>query len=285
MKFVKYAFAAICFLVSAFLLYFLYHIRHREQIPIQLEGYDSVKMARNLLIYESPEITLERHGNLGDGGYVVSKESLEKSDILLGYGIADDNVFEDNFSLKYQRPSYGFDCGIENIRSKSELFHFKPICIANADSLYKTQKNSQNILSFREQVEKFGLGNKRIFIKMDIEGAEYEAMQQILEYSDQLTGIALELHIWNESMVKDAIDLLERINEQFYLIHIHGNNYAKYIISSDNIKGRMPSILELSFINKNMVQDAKISSNQSHPSNLDRPNCGFRADNIFGIKL
>ena len=98
---------------------------------------------------------LERHGRNHDGGYVIPIKAFEEADILIGYGIADDNSFKDNFSIQYSKPSYGFDCGIASISSKSPLFTFVKECIGSDKVLYENQKSSGQVSSFSQQLKKF----------------------------------------------------------------------------------------------------------------------------------
>jgi len=63
---------------------------------------------------------------------------------------------------------------------------------------------------------------------MDVEGAEWEsiesASQDILMEFDQ---IVFELHdIEKLDNIDIKIRVLQKLNENFYLHHIHGNNYA-----------------------------------------------------------
>jgi len=69
---------------------------------------------------------------------------------------------------------------------------------------------------------------KRKVLKMDVEGAEWDSLdstpQDILIQFDQ---IIIELH--GIRILKDLdikIRVLQKLNENFYLHHIHGNNYA-----------------------------------------------------------
>ena len=45
----------------------------------------------------------------------------------------------------------------------------------------------------------------------------------------------------------------------------------------------MPQVLELTYINKNLVRNYKISANQTHPLSIDMPNCKNRPDYNFTL--
>lgn len=232
---------------------------------------------------EKGVIPLKRIGRDYDGGYVVAEKSLKMADVLMGYGIADDPSFEEAFSDIYQKPSYGFDGGVENITSKNKLFTFLRESISSDKFLYGGQTSSGKVSTFGQQVARLKLRNKKIFIKMDIEGAEYEAFVDILPYASQITGIVLELHFKSLESIKKAINLLSHIEQNFLLIHIHANNACGGGFFSNQAKGKIRYMLELTYINKNLVTHFEVSKNQKHPQPLDMPNIPSRPDVEFEI--
>jgi hypothetical protein len=219
------------------------------------------------------DIKLSRMGRANDGGYVVPEKALESADVLLGYGIADDQSFEEGFSKAYNKPSYGFDCGISNVKSTSNLFNFVNECIGTDQFLYSGRNSSQKITSFGTQLKNLDLTGKKIFLKMDIEGAEYEAFEDIYKYHSNITGIVMEIHFHNTRTLDRAISLLKELNKNFVLVHLHGNNAATHhSFMTRNSSGLIPKVMELSYIHKSLVTSYKLSDNQKHPTELDMPN-------------
>lgn len=218
-------------------------------------------------------IQLIRHGRAGDGGYLVSRVAFEKADVLLGYGIADDISFEETFSTLYQKPSFGFDCGVESILVNNKLCTFISECIANDSSVYAHQKSSGKFSTFPDQLKKLSLQNKKLFIKMDIESAEYVAFEGIQEFFQNITGIVLEIHFAHDNQIVLANILLEKLLKDFYLVHLHANNCSLVTFQTKYSKGNIPRVLELTFINKNLVTNAVIAENQSYPLSSDMENC------------
>jgi hypothetical protein len=247
------------------------------------------RLVRLLALYKAydvnGEINLIRLGKNADGGYLAPELALKDSDALFGYGILDDISFEEEFSKNYGKHSFGFDCGVENVNITNNLTHFIHECIATDNFVYDAAKYS-NISSFSQQIEHLKLEGKKIFIKMDIEGGEYDAFKGILDNSDLVPGIVMELHVdKNVESFNQAIFLLSGLNEKFYLLNIHGNNCADYYFTASNVRGRVPLILQLTYINKNLVKSARVSDDQSHPSKKDMPNCPRRKDEVFEILL
>ncbi len=218
-------------------------------------------------------LELIRHGKANDGGYVVSTKALNAAEVLMGYGIATDNSFEDQFSIIYNKPSYGFDCGIDQINSESKLFTFVKECIASDAFLYDGSATNNQISSFEQQLNKLNLKDKKIFIKMDIEGAEYDAFPEIINNKANITGIALEIHFDDIEKNKKALSLLKQLEKDFVLIHVHGNNCCVNtgFLTSSSV-GVIPNVIELSYINKSLVMRYVLSVDQSHPQKIDQPN-------------
>jgi hypothetical protein len=231
-------------------------------------------------------IELIRIGRRGDGGYLVPIPALKASEALLGYGVNDDISFEEDYSLRLDKPSFGFDCSTESVEINNKLTSFIAECLGTDEFLYNPY-NSLKVSTFNQQIKKLNLENKPVFIKMDIEGAEYEVFAEILENAENVTSIVMELHLGREipNQFQKAIELLSNLNKDFYLVNVHGNNCGWESFITKNSKGKIPKMLELTFINKNLVTEAVIAKDQTHPSKLDMPNCNFKKELHFEILL
>ena len=243
-----------------------------------------VSLLKKYTVYDSNgEVNLVRLGKENDGGYVVSEVSLRNAKALLGYGVNTDISFEEEFSEKYGKDSYGFDCTIDNIEIKNKLTHFVPECIKK-DGFLEAKGSKLKESSFNQQLKNLNLENKKLFIKMDIEGDEYETLYDILNQAPNITGIAMELHFYsNIDQFKEAEKLLKALNKDFYLVNVHANNCVWQKFTAKNVRGNIPKLLQLSYVNKNLVDNAKISDDQKHPSKLDTPNSRSQKEIEFEI--
>jgi hypothetical protein len=128
-----------------------------------------------------------------------------------------------------------------------------------------------------------GAAGKNVFVKMDIEGNEYETMPDILRHASTITGIVLEIHFEKADQIAQALGLLQRLNRDFLLVHVHGNNHTPHGFMTSNSRGVITRVLELTYINRSLVQSYEISSNQTHPTCLDMANYTRLSDVAFTI--
>ena len=77
-----------------------------------------------------------------------------------------------------------------------------------------------------------------VFLSIDIEGGEYELLDDLCNFSKNLTGLNIEFH-----NVQDNLEKIKLFIEKFdlLLIHTHINNYGPII-------NGIPSVIELSFL-------------------------------------
>lgn len=238
---------------------------------------------------ENGPLKLIRLGKDYDGGYVVPEKAINESDALFGYGIAGDISFEDQFALKYDKLAFGFDCATnpEEIRRqiKSEKCKFIHECIGTDKYIYNYQKSSELVSTFDQQIDKLGLKNKNIFIKMDIEGAEYEAMNTILDSNENVTGIVIEVHFSdNPNQIIKLINLINKIERKFKLVHLHANNAGAGAFQAPNLIGKIPRIIELTYINNNLVKKYEPMKDLKFPKKIDMKNLSEANDYFYEIK-
>jgi hypothetical protein len=176
-----------------------------------------------------------------------------------------------------QKTSYGFDCGsiYSEIIKKitNPLTHFIPECISNDNRFYSGQDSSGKASTFDEQIKKLNLENKKIFIKMDIEGAEFDALTDIIKKPENIAGILVKIHFLTKRKysIKTA-KLLEKLQEHFYLVHMHTNNCTSRILETMHLSSPISDVIELSHINKNLESKAQFIKEISYPTKMDSPN-------------
>lgn len=230
----------------------------------------------------SGPLELKRIGRENDGGYVVPIKAFCNSDALIGYGIADDISFEETFCELTHKPAFGFDGGVTSIPISNPLCTFVSECLGTSDFLYEDQSFSGKSASFQEHLDRFNLNKKKIFLKIDIEGAEYDVFQDILKNADNINGIVLEIHkLDKKDYIFKAAHLLQNISKHFTLVNVHGNNCSFPGFISKNVYPYISASLELTYINTQLLTGRTKKQTFIVPSPLDMPNSTTLPDNSF----
>lgn len=186
----------------------------------------------DLITYEVP-VQKIRLGSKGDGGYVIVPSM--KYDLFLSCGLSDNVSFENDFLTLYPVPCFAFDGTIQTI---PENTHTKLQWIQKNIG----PKNTDTTTNLHEFLNRY----KDIFLKMDIEGAEFEWMDSCSEKQlESIKQVVIEVHWPNTDEKWKAI--FGRLVNTHWLVHVHGNNHC----GCYTIDGRpVPEVLELTYIRK-----------------------------------
>lgn len=113
---------------------------------------------------------------------------------------------------------------------------------------------------------------------MDIEGSEYDILNECNNF-ENINQIIVEYHfeMSDKMNIETWANILRKMNLHFNLIHIHGNNHAP-----NHTYGRVPSVIECTYLNKNMQTLTDIEDNcypiegidfSNIPGGIDYPLC------------
>jgi len=202
-----------------------------------------------------------RVGPNEDGGYVISECMLDNCSCLFTYGVGNETRFEQDFVKKYKKQVYMFDHTINKNSYKDEYVNF-------FNEGLGFEKNCDTFINHYNKLNIEGA----VLLKIDIEGSEYDFFEKtdILELSNIVTGICIEVHSLNSENYRNRfIEIFNRLNEYFVLVHVHGNNWGGTFTYDDY---QIPAIMELTFVNRQIAKNIE-ECNEKYPiKNLDYAN-------------
>ena len=261
------------------------------------------------LNYLAPlKVDLVRVGKNMDGGYVLGKNELNKIEYLISLGMGGERnnwSFEEEF-LKINKnikiTFYDHTVSSKNylinifrifrrliklrykIKDLTEMFNhfFSYIILLNSGRIFHKKKkilrnpqkkNEKNIYEIFKNIT-----FNNVLLKVDIEGFEYEIIDQIINSSDKILSLIIEFHEIDkhEDIFENKIKLLQ---SEFEIIHIHGNN------NTGIQRVNLPKTLEITFINKKNCRDHNKEFRYDFPvKDIDFPNNPNFDDIYFSFK-
>jgi len=191
------------------------------------------------------EHELLRLGEENDGGYLIPNDF---SDIKKNYsaGVGELTQFEKDLEERFSIKSNMLDLNNidPKIFPKGSKFLKKKIGIISSEN----QININNWLIDEDE---------EIILKMDIEGDEYSVLTSISEENlNKIRIFVIELHdlrhLRNYFFFKTFEKIISRLNNSFYVCHLHANNSSKV----KNIGGfHVPDMLEITLIRKDRIKN------------------------------
>lgn len=209
-----------------------------------------------------------RLGINSDGGYVIG-ETDGMYDCYISAGVSNEESFSRDFINKYnmnEMNSFAFDGTINRY----------PYEYTNKITFYKRNippyKDSKNAT-----LEYFMNKYNDIFLKMDIEGAEYPWLNILtLDQLNKFKQIVIEFHGINDdtfnTSLNNKINCFEKLGITHYPIHAHGNNCGE-------LTNKIPNTIEITYLRKNLFEVIPPLNTRSFPiENLDYPNNQYSSD-------
>lgn len=205
--------------------------------------------------------TLERFGEPHDGGYLVCGNLLTGVQSGYSYGISGYDGWGCQVSERLQVKMHEYDCFDTRPPScPAGQLVFHPECIGAT-----RVEDNRPFDTLKNQIEKNGDAGKNIVMKIDVEGAEWDAFltadDAVLDRIDQLV---VEFHLVDEPKYVEAV---RRLKRHFEVAHLHFNNVA-----CEPRAAPFPSLaFEVLFVNKRLaVVDP--SRTYQRPNALDAEN-------------
>lgn len=224
---------------------------------------------------------LIRIGPNSDGGYVIHKDSIHLTKKIVTCGLYDDWKFEKNFKKLNKNCSIdAYDHTIDKSfwvkRFKKDIIHFfifKKLRLSKIIKIfdyldYKRFFTNDNKHFLKKVVKNSKMENEismsniltdvdDIFLKVDIEGYEYDILEDITKKSEKIISLIIEFHNLDKNLNK--IENFISKNKSLKLIHIHGNNFK-----GTDLNGN-PNDIELTFVNREKINVSDEKTERKYP--------------------
>ncbi len=164
---------------------------------------------------------LERFGSANDGGYLMCANLMEPLDAAYSYSVGPNDDWGCDVSRRYRVPVHQYDC-FDPARPACQggTFIFRDECVGNRTGY----RGSHRFDTLENQLARNGDRGRRVIIKMDIEGAEWDSL---LAAPDALLRaipqIAMEMHGYDDPKI---VTVLKQLKRNFYLVNLHFNNWS-----------------------------------------------------------
>src|ERR1043166_713880 len=117
--------------------------------------------------------TFKRFGSANDGGYLMCENLIEPLDAAYSYGIGPNDDWGCEVSRRYHVPVHQYDC-FDPARPicNGGTFVFHDECVGDRTGY----RGSRFFYTLENQISNNGDSGRRLIIKMDIEGAEWDSL-------------------------------------------------------------------------------------------------------------
>jgi hypothetical protein len=165
--------------------------------------------------------TFKRFGSANDGGYLMCENLIASLDAAYSYGIGTNDDWGCEVSRRYHVPVYEYDCFDPTRPTCNDgtlVFHNE--CVSDRTGY----RGARFFDTLENQIRKNGDIGRRVIIKMDIEGAEWDSL---LAAPDELLAsipqIAMEMHGYDDPKI---LEVLHKLKRNFHLVNLHFNNWS-----------------------------------------------------------
>lgn len=232
-----------------------------ERAASEIDVLDTIALLR-VVPCSKPLIRL---GRGGDGGYVLPDDFVGVG-ALFSPGVGLEWTFEEDFASLIEKPIFMCDPSpvAENCPFEVSQFLLGP-------------STHGSYVSLEDWIELSGVdGNQDLVMQMDIEGAEYGALQSCSDTTlRRFRILVIEFHFLDRMLNGLMLQMMyqplfARLHDLFDVVHLHPNNAGRLDVRSGI---GIPQALEVTYLRKdrNTGSDALIFPDiQSHPNLPDR---------------
>ncbi len=125
-----------------------------------------------------------------------------------------------------------------------------------------SDKDIPSYKTFKTHIEEYQLANKKLLLKIDVDGAEFLVFKNTEIYSqlNNIVQLIIEFHDL-DLKIKEVYEIIKKLLATHTFIHIHGNNYGDPFEYNQKI---ITKVIEPTFIHNSFLSE-KILSNSDYP--------------------
>jgi hypothetical protein len=199
---------------------------------------------------------LRRYGSVGDGGYVLPINAVNKSKFLISGGIENNNEFEINLAR----------LGIIGIQIDNSID--KPPSLHKNLSFMRATLGNLHEVDIDDLIAGFPARVNGI-LKLDIEGAEYSVLNSLNDL-DKFNAITVEFHnlykISEDNFWKNFKSILIKLKKYHEVVFIAPNNCCGYTILGGF---PIPNVMEITFTKRSLVSGKRLKTTKFlHPKKM-----------------
>jgi hypothetical protein len=242
---------------------------------------------------------LVRLGLPKDGGYVVPAAAIASTTVLLSIGMKEDWSFEvaflaanpairvigvdpsvspGSFAAQAVRSAVDWVSSVVRgegprrarhlARLRNSLHYFWFFGVKHRHVVARlTRADGPGTVSVGTLIAQAGVRERRIFLKMDIEGGEYQVVDDLVAHEDRINFIVGEFHRIGKKAAAFNV-ALAALQHAFEVVHVHGNNYRPF--DADN---GVPDTVEITLVNRALMPAGAAATTWTYPRpGLDFPN-------------
>jgi len=237
-----------------------------------------------------------RYGSTYDGGYVIPRRVMDRCSTLLSFGINLDWRFELEMLRTFPRLHVSSFDRTTTLRRAAwwgvSRFLYSPISRRreHARALGKpfayvgyahhprvthraqfvANRTAPGFVAVRDILRSMP-DTETVLAKIDIEGAEYDILEELVAEHPRIIGMAIEFHSI-EHRQAEFLRLIDRCLAHYHVSHVHVNNAGPLYPSG------LPDLLEITLIRHDLVPQPQLFQGGIYRLPLDSPNMPDRPD-------
>lgn len=236
--------------------------------PAELRAANRRALLAALTPVKLSNCEFERMGDPHDGGYLICKNLVTRAESLYSYGISATDNWGCTLSARLKKPVHQYDCfNLERPPCEGATPVFHEECVDGA----RTSREGRPFDTVMAHIERNGDAGKRLIMKMDVEGSEWESFMAMPESAlRQIDQLSVEFHGVEEELY---VQVMEKLRRVFHVVNVHYNNWTCHPDTTP-----LPATTyEVLFVNKDVgaVEEGVAAV---VPNPLDAPNAPGRPD-------